>query len=78
MPGSGTHEDGPVAPFIRGRFAGYQTPDGGLHFAVRLDGEDADRHFPVPPMLMRMLPGGRKNLEAMLAGVAAGDGNGVG
>lgn len=55
-------------PLARFHGALYATPDGGMHFAVRVDGEQADRHIQVPAQILR------------LAGVlhAGGDGGGGG
>lgn len=60
-------------PIIRGRFAVYRTADG-LHVSVRLDGEDDDRHLPVPPMLIRLMPGGKKALDKLLTNLGGNDG----
>ncbi len=38
----------------RGAYSLYKTPDGGLHLAYRADGEEEDRHLPIPPAVMRM------------------------
>lgn len=53
VPDRGPESVAPV-PFLKGAFSLYTTPDGGYHLACRLDGEDEDRHFPVPAMLVKM------------------------
>jgi hypothetical protein len=47
----------PAAPvaFLKGTFALYDTPAGGIHLAFRLDGEDADRHHELPAGMAAML-----------------------
>jgi hypothetical protein len=35
-------------PFLRGRFALYELPDGGMLLAYRPEGEETDRHLTVP------------------------------
>jgi hypothetical protein len=32
----------------------YKTPSGGLHIAYLVDGEDGERHLPIPAALVRM------------------------
>lgn len=44
----------PAQPLLRGYFSLYQTPDGGLLLSMRLDGEDADQHLPMPKNMLRM------------------------
>lgn len=41
-------------PFMRGKFAIFETPDGGLHIAYRLDGTDEDRHVALPAAMVKM------------------------
>lgn len=38
----------------RGRFALYETPDGGMHISVRLDQEDEDRHVNIPRRMVKL------------------------
>jgi hypothetical protein len=38
----------------RGVYSLFRTPEGGMHLAFRPEGEEADRHIPLPPALMRM------------------------
>jgi hypothetical protein len=40
-----------------GKFAVYQTPKGGVHVSLQLDGEDEPRHIDVPPMMLKMMGG---------------------
>jgi len=49
---------GPV-PFLRGKFALYHTPDGGIHIAYRpvpteLDREPEDQHIQIPAMVVAL------------------------
>jgi hypothetical protein len=52
-------------PMLKGRFAIYETPDGGLHLAYRADGEDEDRHVPIPALALKVMSAkvGKANLN---------------
>jgi hypothetical protein len=41
-------------PFMRGKFAIFETPDGGLHIAYRLEGSGDDKHITLPAAAIRM------------------------
>lgn len=41
-------------PFMRGKFAIYETPEGGLHIAYRVEGQDEDRHIALPAAAIKM------------------------
>lgn len=64
-------------PFLAGRFALFDTPDGGIHLAYRPDGEPEDHHEQLPADLvglMRTLKEGGKPpspmaMMRMLAGM---------
>jgi hypothetical protein len=55
-------------PILKGRFAIYETPDGGLHLAYRADGEEEDRHVPIPPLALKVMSArvGKGNLLRFL------------
>jgi len=57
---------GPVA-LLRGKFALYETPGGGLHLTLHAEGEEEPRHIEVPKAIVKMLAGG-KNPLAMIFG----------
>lgn len=44
----------PPVPFIKGKFAIFETPDGGLHIAYRADGADEDKHIALPAAMVKM------------------------
>jgi hypothetical protein len=44
-----------------GKFTVYETPSGGIHVTMLLDGSDEPRHFDAPPLMVRML---KKRLAA--------------
>lgn len=46
-------------PLLKGKFAIFETPGGGIHLALRADGEDEERHIDIPPMLVKMASKGR-------------------
>ena len=41
-------------PVMRGRFAVYDTPDGGYHLTYQLDGEEEPQHLEFPGMLVAL------------------------
>ena len=41
-----------AAPFLSGRFALFDTPDGGIHLAYLPDGADQDEHVQLPAVLV--------------------------
>ncbi len=43
-----------LAPRVKGKFALFDTPDGGIHVAYRPDGADADEHIEVPGHVMKI------------------------
>ncbi len=43
-----------VGKLLRGQFTLYKTPEGGLHIAYRLEGQDEDGHLPLPPALIKL------------------------
>ena len=45
---------GPV-PFLKGVFAIYNTPDGGVHISYRPDGAETDEHIQVPGLVMNLV-----------------------
>lgn len=42
-------------PVARGKFAIYQTPQGGVHLVLQMDGEDEPRHVELPKMVVKMM-----------------------
>jgi hypothetical protein len=40
-------------PRVKGRFALFDTPDGGIHIAYRPEGSDKDEHFQLPGKVMK-------------------------
>jgi len=51
------HDDAPstvIVPRVRGKFALFDTDDGGLHIAYRPEGQDTDEHFHVPGHVLKM------------------------
>jgi hypothetical protein len=50
----GPTEDGRPRLLSRGVYALYATPEGGLHLSYRIEGEDEDRHMPIPPMIIKL------------------------
>lgn len=51
-----SRETSPVPePVMSGKFAIYQTPQGGYHLAYRTDDAEEDRHIDVPAHLVKML-----------------------
>lgn len=54
---------------FKGQFTVYKTPEGGLHIAYRLDGQEEDGHMPIPPALIKiaLAAGTGKGPLAMLA-----------
>lgn len=54
-------------PILKGRFAIYATPDGGLHLAYRADGDDEDRHVPIPALALKVMQHkvGKANLNRL-------------
>lgn len=47
-------EDGKPKLVARGVFSLYVTPAGGLHLAYRNEGEDEDRHMPIPAAVVTL------------------------
>jgi hypothetical protein len=43
------------APMLAGKFALFETPDGGIHLAYRPDGADEDEHIDVPGIYVKMM-----------------------
>lgn len=46
-------QQGPV-PFLKGRFALYETPDHGLVLSYRPEGAEADKQLVVPAFILQM------------------------
>lgn len=46
-------------PLLKGKFAVYETPAGGVHLVVRSDEDTEDRHVEVPPYLVKLAKGGK-------------------
>lgn len=42
---------------FEGKFTLYKTPSGGMHLTMRVDGEEEDRHFEVPSLMLKMMGG---------------------
>lgn len=63
----------PPEALVRGRFALYLTKDDGFVCAVRLEGEDDDRHFHIPGKMIKLagMMGGNP-LAALRAKLAGG------
>lgn len=38
-----------------GKFAIYQTPKGGMHLTLQVDGEEEPRHMDFPPLMVKMI-----------------------
>lgn len=45
----------PTQPLTSGRFALYQTPNGGMHLTLQVEGEPEPRHIEVPKMMVKMM-----------------------
>ena len=43
-----------VTPRIRGKFALFDTADGGLHIAYRPEGDEEDQHFEIPGHVLKV------------------------
>lgn len=58
---------------VKGIFSIYETPQGGVHIALRLDGEDEDRHMDFPRAMVKMasMAGGGIDPLAKLRGMSA-------
>lgn len=41
-------------PLLKGRFAMYETPEGGYHIAYINDGQDDTRHIEIPAFIVRL------------------------
>lgn len=41
-------------PVMNGRFALYETPDGGYHIAYQPDGDTEARHLEIPAIVIKM------------------------
>lgn len=42
-------------PLVQGKFALYETPKGGMHLSLQVDGEAEPRHVEIPPLMIRMM-----------------------
>lgn len=54
---------------LKGRFAIFETPDGGYHLAYRAEGTETDQHVQVPGFYVKMAmkqAGGKGGLAKML------------
>lgn len=63
----------PLVPLIRGRFAVYETPDGGYHLSYRPDNAAEDEHVQIPGVhvtLMRRISAGKGGLMRLLKAVS--------
>lgn len=47
--------EAPPVPYLKGAFALYNTPDGGIHVSYRPDGADADEHIQIPGIMMTLV-----------------------
>lgn len=45
-----------------GRFALYQTPNGGMHLTLHVDGEPEPRHAEIPAMMVKLAMRGGKGM----------------
>jgi hypothetical protein len=50
-------EVAPVTPtlLIKGAFGVFETPDGGIHLVLRLEGADEDKHMEFSPMMLKAM-----------------------
>lgn len=46
---------------LAGKFNLYETPEGGVHLSLLVDGDEEARHFEIPAMLLKMAGGGQLN-----------------
>lgn len=44
-----------VQPLAAGKFAIYQTPKGGMHLTLHVNGEEEPRHIDLPPLVVKMM-----------------------
>lgn len=44
-----------VEPIVRGKFALFETPNGGYHLTLQLDNEAEPRHIEVPKMMVKLM-----------------------
>lgn len=58
---------GPVA-LLRGKFAVFETPEGGIHLVFRSDTDTEDRHFDVPKHIVKMAKAGGNPLAMFKRG----------
>jgi len=42
-------------PLTSGKFALYQTPNGGMHLTLLVEGESEPRHVEIPKMMVKMM-----------------------
>lgn len=42
-------------PLAKGKFALYQTPKGGMHLSLHVDGENEPRHIEIPAMMLKLM-----------------------
>lgn len=59
---------------VSARVSVYATPKGGVHVALRVDGEDTDRHLEPPSALLKLLAA-RLGVDPVTALRAIRDGN---
>ena len=55
-------------PMVKGKFAIYETPGGGVHLVFQADGVPEPQHMEFPPRLVKMFARGGNPL-AMLKGM---------
>lgn len=54
---SDSAEVAPLTPtmLVKGAFGVFETPDGGIHLVLRMDGADEDRHMEFSPMMLKAM-----------------------
>jgi hypothetical protein len=73
----------PVEPklLVKGQFGIFETPGGGVHLVLRLEGQPDDKHMELSPMMLRAmkmaLPGKGDPLEMLKLGGNGGTSNSV-
>lgn len=48
-------QNGNPVVLARGRFALFQTPNGGLHLSILYDGDEQEKHMELPPAMLKMM-----------------------
>lgn len=57
------------APFLKGKFAIYETKDGGYHLVYRPDNVEEDQHVEIPGMYVKLMNSKMGNMGLGKAGL---------